>query len=283
MCRSGFHSVRLGVSSIVAVVVVVTVVAMGYATSAIANTVFFESWDGGDLPLLPDVSFDAPWTLGPGNTLLIDSTGGPNSRNRLFTWYLIPGFEPEGLIVDVTIDYTPVGGGANDPIFGFTDGTNFLGWQRSDDSNGSWQPVQGTFGLTAPAPGAPLLSNVGPVGLMFSTFSFLDEQTGASAEACENSMCTGSHQFLAQFAIDTDRPLTFVWYGQSGGETYQINSIQIAGVPSGVSVPSVPTGSTWMLVGTLVAVAYRARHAHAARTPRRVHPAETVTNASISA
>ena len=189
------RSVRLGVTLVVAAAV------MGYATSAMGTTLFFDTWDGGDLPLLPEVSFDVPWTLGPGNSLLVEATGGPDSRNRLFTWNLIPGFDPEGIIVTVILDYTPVGGADNDPIFGFTDGINFSGWQRSDDSNGSWHLVQGTFGSTSPMPGAQILSNVGPVGDMWAILNFRDEQTGGSIEASENSSSTESIEFLAQFEI----------------------------------------------------------------------------------
>lgn len=193
---------------------------------------FSLSQTGAQLAVNPGVTFHETGVVA-GSSL--DFTGGAGS-SFLFSLPMLPAAPRSELTVTIGIDFTPLSGD-NDFIFGLHDGTRIAGWERSDNSSGSWFVREGALnGIQVPGFSA-VQGGLGAVE-PFTMVYVLPDGGGDTAFSITEGGDSTSFTFSAN-ALDGDAPLTFFMAREGGAEGYRINLVTISVVDGTPVVTSV--------------------------------------------
>ncbi|MEL6793110.1 MAG: hypothetical protein AAFP78_06635, partial [Pseudomonadota bacterium] len=184
------------------------------------SPLFSQTLTGAELLSDPNIQFFGSNPTVTGTALELTSGGG---APLMMDWDLLAPDMRGALAVNITIDYEPLTGD-NDMTFGLTDGVDFAGWERSDNSGGSWFSRQGDFGPNAPG-FAQQQTGLGAFEPFTMQYLLRDEEAGSFMTITEGADTFEDFSYSA--ILDTDADLSFALFGNSSGERYLINSISI--------------------------------------------------------
>jgi Tol biopolymer transport system component len=188
-----------------------------------AVVIFSQTQTGADLAANPAVTF---LETGAITGTALDFTSGAAGADRfLLAWSLLPAGSRGDLTVTITIDYAPLTAD-NDFIFGLHDGASVAGWERSDNSAGSWFTRQGSVsGTAAPADFVFVQGGLGavePFTLVYTVSSGGNSTGFTITEGPASAPFT-----FASNPLDAGRPLVFFMARNNTDEDYRINSVSI--------------------------------------------------------
>lgn len=227
----------------------------------LGQTLFNQSYTGQQLLQADggDTTFNVATTDLGGGTIELD----PSANDQvLFSWDLLPAGTRGGLVIDVTVDYTPATSD-NDPIFLMSDATQAVGIVRLDSGVVHAQKYNpsGTS-LNSRTETSNIITGLGSVE-PFSFQILLEDASIASSltDYTEGSASTPNPTSISySHALDTDQALTFLMASSSvaSSELYQLNSVSI-------SVSAVPEQSSFALIVGLACIPYMLRHRRCGR------------------
>jgi hypothetical protein len=196
------------------------------STGTRAELVFNQTQTGAQLAANPNVTFptDQP-TLDDDSLDFINTADG----QVLLRWSLLPAAPRAALEITVTVDYDPLTND-NDPLFGVTAGSRFLGLQRANNASGSAAVIAGSVTETTASLGVgDTIAANGLGGVEPFTFDLSSELLAVTRyeEGTFNTTGTFTHS-NAQF--DPMQAIAFVLAsgGVSENEGYRINSVSVA-------------------------------------------------------
>ena len=163
------------------------------------------------------------------------AAGAGNNHTRLFTVPLIPADSlnaNEGYVVRIVVGQgvpTP----DNDPLFGVSDGTTFVGFQKLDSDNtlqGMGHAVIGTDGnnLVVSAPAQPLGGPASNIGAFEVLLRLEPADAGASTVYLIARAGTAVVHFHASTNLDRTAGLFFATYANDAAEVYTFRSFEVS-------------------------------------------------------
>ena len=161
----------------------------------------------------------------------------------------------------ITVDYDALTSD-NDPVFGISDGTSFVGVQRADNNGGSFYRIAAADGGTtlSGVANGQLKNGLGSVQTFTFTLSASDGTDGTRLVGYQEGSNGFSPAYQYGRTLDTDRALSFVFAGRDSRERYRLNSVRITisgeNLPAALSVPEPSTLAAALVGSALLGAGY---------------------------
>ena len=159
------------------------------------------------------------------------AAGAGNVYARLFTVPLLPPntLKPDkAYLVRIVINQVPVGAD-NDPVFGITDGTHFVGIMKNDEANADAAlSTMGQYGNNLTSVAATSLGGPGQNAQNFEALLRLGPAVGGKTPVFFGSRVgTLAGRYQAVSAIDPTRSISFTVFANDPNESYTFQSFEV--------------------------------------------------------